>query len=345
MAAGREGIVTIGLGVALAERGALPTPALRWAMRRLCAARLREARAGNGVAAFIRDLSASPIALVPGQANAQHYEVASDFFRLVLGPQLKYSSALWPAGVDRLDDADEAMLALTCERANLRDGQDVLELGCGWGSLSLYMARRFPHSRIVGVSNSATQRAFIEQRRPANLEVLTADMNEFDSGRRYDRIVSVEMFEHMRDWPTLLGRVAGWLNAEGRVFIHIFCHRTEAYPFETEGEDNWMGRHFFSGGMMPSYDLIARLGGPLVLENQWWLDGTHYQKTAAEWRRNLEARRGEVLGVLRSHYGGEANLWYQRWRMFFLACEELFGFENGSEWGVGHYRRARSVNP
>jgi len=334
----------IGLGTALAERGVLPTPLLRWGMRELCSARLRETRAGEGVDALIRDLSVSPIALATEEANAQHYEVASDFFGLVLGRHLKYSSALWPSGVDNLDAAEEAMLALTCERADLRDGQEILELGCGWGSLSLYMARRYPRSRIVAVSNSATQRRFIDDRRPRNLTVVTADMNRFKPGQLFDRIVSVEMFEHMRAWPVLLGRVARWLHDQGRVFIHVFCHRTEAYPFDTEGEDNWMGRHFFSGGIMPSYDLLGRLCVPLSIEEQWWLDGTHYQKTAAAWRGNLEARSHEVLTVLASHYGGDARVWYHRWRMFFLACEELFGYAGGGEWGVGHYRLALTTS-
>jgi cyclopropane-fatty-acyl-phospholipid synthase len=332
------------VGVALAERGLVPEPVLRRAIRRLCEQRLAQVRASGGVGAVLRDLAGSPIALVPEQANAQHYEVASEFFQLVLGRHLKYSSALWPVGVETLDAAEAAMLALTCQRADLHDGQDILELGCGWGSLSLFMARRYPSARILAVSNSATQRAFLEARRPSNLEVVTADMNGFDPGRRFDRIVSVEMFEHMRDWPALLGRIAAWLEEKGRVFIHVFCHAREAYLFETEGADNWMGRHFFSGGIMPSYDLLPRLAtGPLAMEEQWWIDGTHYRRTAAAWRENLEARRADVLPVLRAHYGGDAHVWYHRWRMFFLACEELFGYAAGTEWGVGHYRLARAA--
>ena len=329
-------------GLALAERGLVPTALLRRAIRGLCEDRLDELRAAGGLDRFVANLDGTPIALVPEEANAQHYEVASDFFELVLGRQLKYSSCLYGPGIETLDAAEEAMLALTCERARLEDGQDVLELGCGWGSLSLYMARRFPRSRIVAVSNSATQRIFIESRRPANLEVRTADMNEFDPGRRFDRIVSVEMFEHMRDWPTLLARVAGWLGEEGRLFVHVFCHATEAYPFETDGDDNWMGRYFFTGGMMPAYDLLPNVAaGSLRLEERWWVDGTHYQRTAAAWRGNQERRREAVFAVLRRHYGGEAGRWYHRWRMFFLACEELFGYRGGAEWGVGHYRLAR----
>ena len=338
--------MSLGLGLALAERGLVPTPVLRSAIRRLCAQRLEQLRGAGGLEAFLESLAGEPVAAVPELANAQHYEVPSEFFELVLGGQLKYSSAFWPAGVQSLDAAEETMLALTCGRADLQDGQDILELGCGWGSLSLYMARRFPHSRIVAVSNSATQRAFLEVRRPPNLEIVTADMNGFDPGRRFDRIVSVEMFEHMRDWPALLGRASDWLHEDGRLFIHVFCHVREAYPFETDGEDNWMGRHFFSGGIMPSFDLLpSAAAGPLALEKRWWVDGTHYQRTAAAWRDNLEARREEALAILRSHYGAAAGTWYQRWRIFFLACEELFGYAGGTEWGVGHYRLAKAAVP
>ncbi len=336
--------MTIGLGVALAERGLLPELLLRRAIRRLCAQRLRDVRAARGLDTFSGAMAGARIAEVPELADAQHYEVPGEFFQLVLGSHLKYSSAVWPVGVDTLDAAEAAMLALTCERADLRDGLDILELGCGWGSLSLFMAHRYPNARIVAVSNSASQRVWIEARRPPNLAVVTADMNDFDLGRRFDRIVSVEMFEHMRDWPALLGRVAGWLADEGRLFVHVFCHAREAYFFETEGNDNWMGRNFFSGGMMPSYDLLPRLAvGPLALEAQWWLDGTHYQRTAAAWHRNLGAHRNEVRAVLRGHYGPGADRWYHRWRLFFLACEELFGYASGEEWGVGHYRLSRAT--
>lgn len=334
--------MSLDLGVALAERGMVATPLLRGAIRRLCAQRLEQLRLAGGLNEFIGGMSGSAVALVPEQANAQHYEVTSDFFRLVLGRQLKYSSAIWPAGVSSLDDAEEAMLALTCERAGLRDGDEILELGCGWGSLSLYMARRFPRSRILAVSNSASQRIYLEARRPPNLEIVTADMNDFHPGRTFNRIVSVEMFEHMRDWPTLLGRIAGWLEDDGRLFVHVFCHAQEAYPFDSDGTDNWMGRHFFSGGIMPAFDLLPQAAASFAVEGQWWVDGSHYERTAAAWRENMENRRDEVLAVLRSHYGDGARLWYHRWRMFFLACEELFGYAGGTEWGVGHYRLAKS---
>ena len=332
----------MGVGMELAERGLVPRFLERWAIRALCARRLSDVTRAGGVEAFLERLEGSRIAEVPELANTQHYEVPSGFFGLVLGRQRKYSSAYWPVGVSTLHAEEEAMLEMTCRRAALRDGQEILELGCGWGSLSLSMARRYPAARITAVSNSTSQRAFIESHGLPNLRVLTADMNDFHPGGEFDRIVSVEMFEHMRDWRRLLERVAGWLRADGRLFLHVFCHRTHAYTFEGEGDANWMGRHFFSGGIMPSHDLVRRTApDALTVEEDWWLDGRHYQRTAAAWGRNLEARRGEVLHVLRGHYGDEAERWFHRWRLFFLACEELFGFDEGRQWGVGHYQLRR----
>ena len=328
-------------GLALAERGMIPTPLLRRAIRRLCRQRLTPMAAEVGVARFLADFDSAPIAVATAEANEQHYEVPSDFFELVLGRHLKYSSCLYGPGTESLDQAEEAMLALTCERAGIADGQTILELGCGWGSLSLWMARHYPNARIVAVSNSATQRAFIESHQVTNLEVRTADMNQFDPKQTFDRIVSVEMFEHMRNWKSLLGRVADWLAPGGRLFVHVFCHASMAYPFETEGDDNWMGRYFFTGGIMPSFDLLPQAAaGALQVEKAWWVDGTHYQRTAADWLANLDRCRADVILVLRAHYGAEAPRWFHRWRMFFLACEELFGYRDGKEWGVGHYRLA-----
>jgi cyclopropane-fatty-acyl-phospholipid synthase len=336
----------VSLGVMLAERGLVPTVLMRMAIRNLCARRLRDASADGARDRFRRQLSGSRIAEVPELANAQHYEIPSEFFALVLGRHRKYSSAAWTEGVRSLDEAEEAMLALTCERARLENGQQILELGCGWGSLSLYMARRYPDSRITAVSNSTTQRAYLESLRVPNLEVRTADINAFDPGTRFDRIVSVEMFEHLRDWPGLLDRVADWLHEDGQLFVHVFCHASLAYAFESEGDDNWMGRHFFSGGIMPSHHLLAEAAPTtLQLEANWWLAGTHYQRTAAAWRENLEARRHDVMDVFRRHYGNSAPLWYHRWRLFFLACEELFGYAGGREWGVAHYLMRRVSVP
>jgi cyclopropane-fatty-acyl-phospholipid synthase len=328
----------------LAERGWLPDGLVRAGIRRLCRRRLREEAArGRSDADFAAEMRTGPVAPVPEAANEQHYEVPPAFFLAALGPRLKYSSCCWPEGVANLAAAEEASLAQVAERALLADGQDVLELGCGWGSFSLYAAQRYPRSRITAVSNSAPQREFIEgrarERSLGNLRVLTADMNRFAAEGLFDRVVSVEMFEHMRNWEELLRRVAGWLRPDGRLFLHVFAHRRFAYAFETQGAANWMGRHFFTGGIMPSLPLVDRFAGHMQVEERWVLDGTHYARTAEEWLDNLDARRKEVRPVLIATYGaGEARRWLSRWRIFFLACAELFGYGGGREWCVGHYR-------
>jgi cyclopropane-fatty-acyl-phospholipid synthase len=330
----------LNLPLDLAERGLVPEPLERWGIRRLLAQRLRAER-GRDQEAVRASLSTGPIALLPERANAQHYELPPEFFELVLGKHLKYSGAYWPDGVTTLDDAETAMFELVAARAQLADGQRILELGCGWGSLSLWMARRYPHARIVAVSNSALQRRFIEARRLGNLEVRTADMNTFTVDQRFDRVVSIEMFEHMHNWKELLHRIAGWLEPGGKLFVHVFCHRSYTYPFDIAGPENWLGRYFFTGGLMPSYDLLPRIPSELVTEKQWDVAGTHYAKTAEAWRTQLVRRRDAVLPVLTGAYGAAAPRWYQRWRLFFLACAELFAYRGGKEWLVEHYRLRR----
>ncbi len=325
------------LGINLAERGLVPLPALRIGIRRLLAKRLLEAAQDPNVSAFSAHLKESAIAVLPEKANEQHYEVPADFFELTLGPNLKYSSAYWPEGTASLSEAEEAMLRLTVQRADLADGHEILELGCGWGSLTLHMAQRFPNSNITAVSNSAPQRRFIEARAPQNVRVITADMNELQLEKRFDRVVSVEMFEHMRNYRDLLHRICGWMKPDARLFVHVFCHRDYAYPFETEGDDNWMGRYFFTGGIMPSFDLFEHFDNDLFIEKDWRVSGTHYESTARAWRENLEKQRDPVMTVLQQTYGAEADRWFHRWRLFFLACEELFGYRGGSEWLVAHY--------
>jgi len=320
-----------------------PDAVLRWAIRRNCARRLaRERRGGDAQQrALARRLRAAPIADRVETANEQHYEVPVDFFRLVLGPRLKYSCCCWPRGVEGLAAAEEAMLALTCERAEVEDGMRVLDLGCGWGSLTFWLAERLPGSRIVAVSNSRLQREVIEQeahrRGCERIEVVTADVNVFAPGGRFDRILSVELLEHARNYPELLRRLGAWLAPGGKLFVHVFSHREYAYPFES----GWIARNFFTGGTMPSHDLVPSLAADLRVEDEWRLDGTHYARTAEAWLDRLDARRDEVQAVLAARYGvEEASRRTQMWRVFFMACAETWGYRGGTEWGVSHYRFA-----
>lgn len=331
--------------IELAESGLLPDSMIRLGIRRMLARRLEEERAQAAERARWRaELAAAPVTLHPEAANAQHYELPATFFERVLGPRLKYSACLWSEGVRGLAEAEEAMLALTLERAAIRDGERILELGCGWGSLCLYLAERLPKARITALSNSASQRAFIEARAAArglaNLEVVTADVARFDTEVRFDRVVSVEMMEHVRNHRELFRRIGRWLVPGGTLFVHVFAHRRFAYPFEDEGPATWMARHFFTGGLMPSLDLLPEAAeGILGLEEQWTVDGTHYQKTLEAWLARQDAAREALLPLFAELYGAKAaRLWFQRWRIFFMACAELFGFRGGDEWLVAHYR-------
>ena len=334
----------------LAERGWLPDAAIRLGIRRLCAQRLRECLAGGAAAQqechqrLLESLRQMPLALHTDAANAQHYEVPAAFFEHCLGPQLKYSACLFEHPQASLAEAEEAMLALYAARAGLEDGMDILELGCGWGSLTLWMARRYPKAQITAVSNSGSQRASIEARCREhgleNVRVVTCDVNVLELPQAtFDCCVSVEMFEHVHNHEVLMRRIAAWLRPQGRLFVHIFTHRLAAYAYDTEGEDDWMGRHFFTGGLMPAADTLLHLQRDLVLEQRWLVDGTHYQRTAEAWLRNQDRQRDALLPVLAQAYGGEAQarLWFQRWRMFWMSCAELFGYDGGRQWLVSHY--------
>ncbi len=336
------------VATSLTDRGILPDSLIRLGIRRLDRQRLKTERQKSENdhrmrrQHFIDLIRSHPIVVVPEKANEQHYEVPPAFFRSVLGKHLKYSGCMWDGEVNDLNEAEARMLAVTAERAELADGMDILELGSGWGSLTLWMAENYPASRITTVSNSRDQGDYIREicreRGIANVTHITADMNTFDISERFDRVVSVEMFEHMRNWPLLLSRIENWLRPEGKLFIHIFTHRTHAYLFEDEGEDNWMGRYFFSGGMMPADDLLYDLQDDLIIEKHWQVNGVHYSKTAEAWLNNLDRRKSRVMPVLSEVYGPEAaSIWFRRWRIFFMACAELWGFRNGSEWLVSHY--------
>lgn len=340
------------LGIRLAERGWLPDALVRRGIRRLLRRRLDEQYTGSATDQeaqqnrLLEQLQESPLAVDVEKANEQHYEVPAGFYLHALGPHLKYSSAYWKEGVTSLGDAEADMLALTCERAELEDGQDILELGCGWGSLTLWMASHYPGSRVTAVSNSHSQREYIEdqcrQRGLTNVQVKTCDVNQLEVDAEYDRVVSVEMFEHLRNPAALLDRIASWLRPDGKLFIHIFCHKERTYLFETEADDDWMGRYFFTGGMMPSSSLLVDLPHSLTLDEQWKVSGRHYSLTAEAWLQNLDQQQEPVLDLFRQTYGvDDASRWFQRWRIFFLSCAELFGFREGDEWWVGHYRFRR----
>jgi cyclopropane-fatty-acyl-phospholipid synthase len=340
------------MALALLEKGLLPDRLLRLGIRRLLARRLEEERFRDRDA-FLRTLREGPIAVETAAANEQHYEVPAEFFKLVLGPRLKYSSAWWDPGVTDLGQAEEAMLSLSAERARLSDGQDILDLGCGWGSFSLWAAERYPSSRILAVSNSQSQRSWIVaeaiRRGFRNLDAVTADANQFTTSRRFDRVVSIEMLEHVRNHETLLGRIASLLRPEGSMFVHIFTHRTFSYPFETEGDDNWMGREFFTGGIMPSENLLLEVQDHFRLVERWRVNGTHYGRTAEAWLANLDRRAGEVRDLFARVYSAEERRRrFEFWRVFFMACSELWNYARGEEWGVTHYlfqpRRASLSN-
>lgn len=344
----------LALGVDAVERGILPDSFTRAAIRRLCRKRLAECRSDSqrppevGRSAFLESLRNGPIAPQSHKANEQHYELPPEFFTTVLGPHRKYSCCYWPGQSTRLEEAEATALAMTCEHAAIEDGQSILELGCGWGSLSLWMAERYPNCRITAVSNAASQRRFIESqaalRRLTNLHVVTADINDFDpspdtpGSGRFDRVVSVEMFEHLRNYELLLNRIATWLHGDGKLFVHIFVHREFHYPFQSEGSDDWMGRYFFTGGMMPSANLIQKFDKSLRVVRRWNWNGLHYSRTADEWLARLDANHDEILPILVRNYGErEAQRWMQRWRVFFLSVSELFGYAEGEEWSVMHY--------
>jgi len=346
------------LAINLAENGKFPDYLIRYGIRHLSKQRLAEIKASDCEKStelqtkFIETMNAAPAALVPELANAQHYEVPSEFFSLCLGTHKKYSSCFWLPETKNLDEAEANALDLTCTHADLINGQAILELGCGWGSLTLWMAARYPDSKVTAVSNSNSQREYItaraKERGLNNIRVITCDMNRFDPSNYvneqfhpadgFDRVVSVEMFEHMRNHKLLYKKIHDWLIPGGKFFMHIFVHRSTPYLFEVQSDDDWMSQFFFSGGMMPSDDLPLNFQSDLKLVNRWRWDGTHYEKTANAWLQNMDKHHEEMTAILGKTYGLEQiEQWRNRWRIFFMACAELFGYKNGQEWWVSHY--------
>lgn len=332
----------------LLEKDLLPNFIIRSGIRKLLAQRLKDENKGNPEtqqAHFIKlveELKNSPIAINTADANAQHYELPADFFQLVLGKHLKYSSGYWKAGVNSMEQSEMDMLEITCERAELKDGQNILELGCGWGSLSLFMANKFPNSKITSVSNSHSQKIFIDnqaqQRNIKNLIILTSDMNVFQIEEKFDRVVSVEMFEHMRNYELLMSKVANFLNKNGKLFVHIFTHKDYAYKFEVLDESDWMSKYFFTGGIMPSDHLLLYFQKQLKIEQHWRVSGEHYEKTSNAWLKNMDSHKQKIMEIMEQVYGKKDALkWWSYWRIFFMSCAELWGYKGGKEWMVSHY--------
>jgi cyclopropane-fatty-acyl-phospholipid synthase len=327
----------------LLEKNLLPDALVRVGIRRLLAQRIREESARYDRAAYVADLKTRPLAEDTHAANEQHYEVPTAFYQYCLGPRLKYSGCLYPTGRETLTEAEEHMLALYVERARLADGQNILELGCGWGSFSLYLAAKFPRAQITGVSNSRTQREHIEaearRRGLANLRIITCDMNTFEpASAGFDRVVSIEMFEHMKNYQRLLANIARWLKPGGLLFVHIFTHARFSYHFEARDATDWMSRYFFTGGQMPAHDLLMQFQENLHLVTDWKVNGTHYQRTAEHWLQNMDAHRAEIMPLFAATYGAaNTTRWWAYWRVFYMSCAELWGYRQGEEWLVSHY--------
>ncbi len=327
----------------LLEKNLLPDAAIRLGIRRLLAQRIRDEIARYDAPAYVADLKTRPLAEQTAAANEQHYEVPTEFYRYCLGQRFKYSGCLYPTGRETLDEAEEHMLALYSERAQLADGQEILELGCGWGSLALYNAAKFPRARITAISNSRTQKEHIDaeakKRGLTNLTIITCDINAFDiDANRFDRVVSVEMFEHLKNYQLLFRNIARWLKPGGLLFTHIFTHHKFSYHFVSQGPGDWMSRYFFTGGQMPAHDLLSYFQDDLKLLQDWKVNGRHYQQTAEHWLQNMDVHKAEIFPIFADTYGhGNVTKWWAYWRVFYMSCAELWGYRGGNEWLVSHY--------
>lgn len=327
----------------LLEKDRIPDFLIRIGIRRLLKQRLKDEEAQkNNLPKLIEELKNSPIAIETKAANEQHYEVPTQFYQYCLGKHLKYSSGFWKDGVTDIDTSERDMLDITCERAELQNGQEVLELGCGWGSLSLFMSAKFPKSNFTVVSNSRTQKIYIDEQAKLrginNLTVLTIDINNFNIDKKFDRVVSVEMFEHLRNYKLLFNKISSLLKDDGKMFVHVFTHKTYAYKFEVKDDTDWMSKYFFTGGIMPSNDLFSYFNDDLKIVNQWIVNGTHYNKTSEAWLQNMDKHKEQIIPLFEKTYGKEnATKWWVYWRIFYMACAELWGYNKGEEWMVVHY--------
>lgn len=330
------------------EQGYIPDSIIRKGIQRLLKTRLKDIAAADGETSnqvktqFIKTMSQAPIALSPDKANEQHYEVPAEFYERVLGKHNKYSCCYWDENTTNLDQAEQKALQLSGQHAQLENGQSILELGCGWGSLTLWMANQYPDSQITAVSNSHSQKKHIEQLAAIqginNISVITCDMNEFETTAKFDRVVSIEMFEHMRNWSLLFNKVADWLNDNGKFFMHVFSHHSTPYLFEVNDSSDWMSEYFFTGGLMPCDDLALHFQNDLSINNSWAWNGDHYAKTANAWLQNMDQHKQQLMPLISKTYGADqTQIWWMRWRIFFMACTELFAYEQGQQWHVMHY--------
>lgn len=328
------------------EKGLVPDWLVRVGIRKLVRQRLKEEcvndveQSDAKYRAFLKEIKNSALAIDTDKANEQHYEVEAGFYQHALGARKKYSSSFY-YGDETLDEAELNMLDLYAERGQFKDGQEILELGCGWGSITLYLAEKYPNANITAISNSHSQRRYITAQAEAkgfrHVKVLTCDINDLKLEQQFDRVISIEMFEHVRNYQQLFDNIAGWLKDDGKMFVHVFCHRYLMYPFIAEGDDNWMAKYFFSGGQMPAADTFCHFQNKLNIEERWLCSGQHYEKTSNHWLANMDKNKQQIMPIFKRVYGTDAKLWFQRWRIFFMSCAELFGYDDGNQWLVAHY--------
>ena len=323
----------------LAESGFIPDALIKIAARYISNKRISKSSIDYDKPEIISALSKGVVAEKTSDANKQHYEVPPEYFYHVLGTNLKYSCSLFD-NVNLLDEAETSMLELYIERANIKDGHKILDLGCGWGSFSLYIAKKYPNTNITSVSNSSDQITYIkneaQKRGLPNIKAYRMDVNSLELNTQFDRIISIEMFEHLRNYKLILSSLNNLLKPDGRLFIHIFCHKKLTYFYEMKNNFDWMTKYFFQGGIMPSKDIFEYFDDELEIINQWDINGNHYSKTCKAWLNNHYINRKKILDVFQKHYD-KPKIWFNRWRIFFLSCEAFFALNNGKEYFVSHY--------